>query len=61
MFDVEMQLCWDQQFGAIVQTSPSGVINNTFINVKYQIKTLNLFQVRSTVDKLVANRKIDIN
>lgn len=37
MFDLEMQLCWDQQFGAIVQTSPSGVKNNTFINVKYHI------------------------
>lgn len=37
MFDLEMQLCWDQQFGAIVQTSLSGVKNNTFINVKYQI------------------------
>lgn len=47
MFDLEMQLCWDQQFGAIVQTSPSGVKKDTFINVKYQMYTLNLFQVKS--------------
>lgn len=37
MFDLEMQLCWDQQFGAIAQTSPSGMGKKTLISI-YNIK-----------------------
>jgi len=43
MFDLEMQLGWDQQFGAIVQTSPSGLGKKQHL---YQCKISNL-DVRS--------------
>lgn len=45
LFGLERQLCWDQQFGAIVQTtSPSGY--KSVINVRYQMWTFNLSRMR---------------